>query len=452
MPHYSSDTRTLQPGDTFVAVRGERTDGHAYLAEAVARGATTLIVENGAAVSGVPGGVEIMRVPDTIVHLGELARRRLAEQRPVVVAVTGSMGKTTTRNAIATVAAQGFPVIAPKGNLNTLLGLSLTVLNELHTAEQGGAGAVLVAEMGAYQRGDLAQICAYIRPDIAVVTNVRPVHLERMGSIENVALAKGEIVEALTERGTACLNADEPLVAAMAPRCRGRVLAYGAQAPAAISPALIQAPIPLLGAYQVYTALAAFSVGRCLGLSDAAINAGLAQLKPEKGRLKRLPGLNGSWLIDDTYNASRDSMLAALEVLAAPEMRAAPVGLAGQPAARRMAVLGDMLELGSVEQAAHREVVARALVAADSVVLVGPRLAAAAAELGAGPRVTTFANSREAGAAQAAGQLLHPQPGDLILLKGSEGMRMERITEQLIAPEVDREHELPRQDVAWKQI
>ena len=217
MPHYSSDTRTLQPGDTFVAVRGERTDGHAYLAEAVARGATTLIVENGAAVSGVPGGVEIMRVPDTIVHLGELARRRLAEQRPVVVAVTGSMGKTTTRNAIATVAAQGFPVIAPKGNLNTLLGLSLTVLNELHTAEQGGAGAVLVAEMGAYQRGDLAQICAYIRPDIAVVTNVRPVHLERMGSIENVALAKGEIVDALTERGTACLNADEPLVAAMAP-------------------------------------------------------------------------------------------------------------------------------------------------------------------------------------------------------------------------------------------
>ena len=435
MPHYSSDTRTLQAGDTFVAVRGERTDGHAYLAEAAARGATTLIVESGADLTGVPAEVEIVRAADTIVYLGELARQRLAEHQPVVVAVTGSMGKTTTRNAIATVAGQGFPVIAPKGNLNTLLGLSLTVLNELHAS-----GRVLVAEMGAYQRGDLAQICEYIAPDISVVTNVRPVHLERMGSIENVALAKGEIVDALTERGAFCLNADERLVADMAPRCRGQVLTYGAQASVAISPALIQTPIPLLGAYQVYTALAAFSVGRCLGLSDAAINAGLAQLKPEKGRLKRLPGLNGSWLIDDTYNASRDSMLAALEVLA------------GQPAARRMAVLGDMLELGSVEQAAHREVVTGALAVAERVVLVGPRLAAAAAELGAGPRVTLFPSSKAAADAQAAGALLHPQPGDLILLKGSEGMRMERLTEHLIAPDVDREHELPRQDVAWKQI
>jgi UDP-N-acetylmuramoyl-tripeptide--D-alanyl-D-alanine ligase len=309
------------------------------------------------------------------------------------------------------------------------------VLNELHAP-----GRVLVAEMGAYQRGDLAQICEYIPPDISVVTNVRPVHLERMGSLENVALAKGEIIDALTERGTACLNADEPLVAAMAARCRGRVLSYGTHAPAEISPALIQAPLPLLGAYQVYTALAAFSVGRCLGLSDAAINAGLAQMKPEKGRLKRLPGLAGSQLIDDTYNASRDSMLAALQVLTE------------QPAARRIAVLGDMLELGSVEQAAHREVLARALSAADVVVLVGLRLAAAATELGAGSRVTAFANSKEAGAAQAAGRLLHPQPGDLILLKASEGMRLERLTEHLVAPEVDRARELPRQDVAWKQI
>jgi UDP-N-acetylmuramoyl-tripeptide--D-alanyl-D-alanine ligase len=455
MARYSSDTRSLQPGDTFVAVRGERTDGHAYLAEAVARGAAGLIVDAGAfgtgaaALSGLPERVEVVRVPDTVVHLGELARQRLAELRPMVVAVTGSMGKTTTKNAIATVAAQAFPVLAPKGNLNTLLGLSVTVLNELHDT-----GQVLVAEMGAYQPGDLAQICEYIRPAIAVVTNVRPVHLERMGSIENVALAKGEIVDALPEDGIFCLNADDPRVAAMAARCRGHVLSYGAGAAgtgAEITPALIQMPIPLLGAYQVYTALAGYSVGRCLGLSDAAINAGLAQLRPEKGRLKSLPGRNGSRLIDDTYNASRDSMLAALEVLA------------GQPAARRFAVLGDMLELGSVEREAHREVVARALQVAGQlagqmagqmaggVVLVGPRLAAAAAELGAQPQAA-FANSKEAGAAQAAGQLLQPQPGDLILIKGSEGMRMERLTEQLIAPEVDRERELPRQDVSWKQI
>jgi UDP-N-acetylmuramoyl-tripeptide--D-alanyl-D-alanine ligase len=439
MPHYSSDTRSLQPGDTFVAVRGERTDGHAYLTEAVARGATALIVEAGTfgtsvAISGVPERVEVVRVPDTVVYLGELARQRLSELRPVVVAVTGSMGKTTTKNAIATVVSQAHPVLAPKGNLNTLLGLSVTLLNELRNA-----GMVVVAEMGAYQPGDLAQICEYIRPAISVVTNVRPVHLERMGSLENVALAKGEIVDALPESGTACLNADDPLVWAMAARCRGRVLSYGAGAGADISPALIRVPIPLLGTYQVYTALAAYSVGRCLGMSDAAIDAGLAQLRPEKGRLKSLPGLNGSRLIDDTYNASRDSMMAALEVLA------------DQPAARRLAVLGDMLELGSVEREAHREVVARALQVAGGVVLVGPRLAAAAAELGARP-LAAFANSKEAGAAQAASQLLQPQPGDLILIKGSEGMRMERLTEQLVAPELDRERELPRQDVAWKQI
>src|SRR5664279_4048265 len=122
MNRYSSDTRSLQPGDTFVAVRGERTDGHAYLAEAATRGAAALIVESGAAVSGVPASVQVMRVPDTIVHLGELARQRLSELRPVVVAVTVSMGTTTTKNAIATVAAQGFPVLATRGNLNTLLG------------------------------------------------------------------------------------------------------------------------------------------------------------------------------------------------------------------------------------------------------------------------------------------------------------------------------------------
>jgi UDP-N-acetylmuramyl pentapeptide synthase len=147
-------------------------------------------------------------------------------------------------------------------------------------------------------------------------------------------------------------------------------------------------------------------------------------------------------LIDDTYNASRDSILAALDVLAS------------QPAQRRFAILGDMLELGSVERAAHLEVAARALQVADGAVLVGPRLAAAADELapsGARP-LAAYATSQEAGAAQAAGQLLHPQPGDLILIKGSEGMRMERVTEQLIAPDVDRLRELPRQDVAWKQI
>jgi UDP-N-acetylmuramoyl-tripeptide--D-alanyl-D-alanine ligase len=381
----------------------------------------------------------VVRAPDTIVHRGELARQRLAELRPIVVAVTGSMGKTTTKNAIATVAAQSFPVLAPKGNLNTLLGLSVTLLNELRDAD---AARVVVAEMGAYQPGDLAQICVYIRPSISVVTNVRPVHLERMGSIENVALAKGEIVDALPESGAACLNADDPLVRQMAARCRGRVLTYGTGSGVDISPDLIQVPVPLLGAFQIYTALAAYSVGRCLGMSDSAINAGIAQLKPEKGRLKSLPGLNGSRLIDDTYNASRDSTLAALEVLA------------GQPAARRYAVLGDMLELGSVERDAHRVVVARALQVADGVVLVGPRLAAAAAELAhtAAKPLAAYPNSKQAGAAQAAGQLLQPGAGDLILVKGSEGMRMERVTEHLLAPEVDRARELPRQDVAWKQI
>src|SRR5579859_872693 len=438
MTHYSSDTRTLQPGDTFVAVHGERTDGHAYIGQAIARGAAGLIVEAGAALGEVPSTVDVRRVPDPVTHLGELARERLAELRPTVVAVTGSMGKTTTRNAIATVAAQARPVLRPGGNLNTLLGLSVTILNELNEARPG---QVVVAEMGAYQRGDLAQICQYIQPSISVVTNVRPVHLMRFGSIENVALAKGEIVDALPESGAACLNADDERVRAMAARSRGRVLLYGTGPGAEITPDLIRVPIPLLGAYQVYTALAAFSVGRCLGLSDEAINAGIARLKAEKGRLKSLAGLNGSRLIDDTYNASRDSMLAALAVLA------------GQPAGRRLAVLGDMLELGSVEQAAHREVVARALEAADGVVLVGPRLRAAAEELGlAGRALATYPDSQTAGAAQAEGQLLAPRAGDLILIKGSEGMRMERVTEHLVAPEVDRATELPRQNEAWKQI
>ena len=408
MRRYTTDTRTLQPGDTFVAVRGERTDGHVFIPDAIAKGAAGLIVEAGAwpepAHRPAPGAVEVVQVPDTVIYLGQEAQRRIAELQPLIVAVTGSIGKTTTKNAIATVLSQAKPVITPKGNLNTLLGLSLTLLNELHDS-----GQVVVAEMGAYQRGDLAQICAYIRPAISVVTNVRPVHLERMGSLENVALAKAEIVTALPESGTACLNADDPLVRQMAEVCRGRVITYGTGEAADISRNLIKVPIPLLGAYQVYTALAAYSVGRCLGMTDEAINAGIAQMRPEKGRLKSLPGINGSRLIDDTYNASQESSLAALEVLAT------------QPAERRFAVLGDMLELGPQGADMHAAIAADlAEQNIDLVFAAGPLMrhlfdAAAPAQRGLW--------------AATAAELAEPlkqalRSGDAVMIKGSNGSRM----------------------------
>ncbi|MEL6772552.1 MAG: UDP-N-acetylmuramoyl-tripeptide--D-alanyl-D-alanine ligase, partial [Bacteroidota bacterium] len=310
---FSTDTRTIQPGDTFVAIRGETHDGHDFVAQAAAKGAIGVVAERAVEV---PEGVTVTHVEDSVAYLVAEAQAKIAAVRPAIVAITGSVGKTTTRAALEAVLAEAFPVVASEGNRNTPLGLALLILNRTITPD-----TVMVLEMGARLKGDLKELCAYFPPTVSVITNVRGVHVETFGSIEGVQREKSELVRALDRDGTAILNGDDPRVRQMAAVNNGRSVYYGTGEDNDLRPALISADLPLLGDHAVLTALAAYGAGQALGMTDAQINAGLAKIKPEKGRLNRLRGINGSTLIDDTYNASPDPVRAALRVLRDHEAR-----------------------------------------------------------------------------------------------------------------------------------
>lgn len=436
MIKYSIDTRTLQPGEHYVAIRGERYDGHTFIPDALRKGAAGLVVDHRP--ETVPANIALTVVDDTERHLAEQARDRLLGWNTDVIAVTGSVGKTTTKAALTTVLGEAFPIVAPKGNLNTVLGLALTILNELTDP-----GQKLVAEMGAYQRGSIARLCRYFRPTIAVVTTVQPVHLERMGTIENIQLAKQELVEALPESGIACLNYDDLRVRAMADACQGQVVFYGTDSLADIRPDRLTVDVPLLGSYAIHTALSVFAAGLGLGMSEAALNTGITKLKPERGRLHWLSGRNGSTLIDDTYNAALASTAAALDVLKT------------QPAQRRIAFLGDMLELGTEEEHAHQAVVTHAAEVADLVVLVGERMATAFEAVNQTLQAThirLFETSKDVVAALEAGDVYIPKPGDVAVAKGSAGTRMERIMAALLHEDLDPRDVLVRHSPGWLEI
>jgi UDP-N-acetylmuramoyl-tripeptide--D-alanyl-D-alanine ligase len=431
---YSIDTRTLQPGDTYVAIRGETHDGHTFIPQAVEKGAPRVVVAQDV---DVPSEVEVVRVEDTLGYLVEQATEKIRRIGPDIVAITGSMGKTTTKMGILAVLGQSFEVVASEGNKNTPLGLSLLVLNH-----ELGPETKLVLEMGARLEGDLRELCSYFPPTVSVVTNVRGVHVETFGSIDGVQREKSELVRALDEDGTACLNGDDPRVLQMAEVNRGRTLTYGTGPDCDVRPDRITATLPILGDPGTYTALAAMTVGLALGMSEEQINRGLEQIKPEKGRLNRLRGRNGSTLIDDTYNASPDAVLAALRVLR------------DQNAERRIAFLGDMLELGDTEVEQHARTLAAATACVDRVYAVGELMASAAESLSEAERerVTVYERSSELADALRHGRIYEPQPGDAMLVKGSQGARMERVSEALLHPDVDPADALPRQSESWKQI
>ncbi|GAB5534012.1 MAG: UDP-N-acetylmuramoyl-tripeptide--D-alanyl-D-alanine ligase [Rubricoccaceae bacterium] len=425
---FSTDTRTLQPGDTYVAIRGEVHDGHRFIPQALEAGATGIVTEQAV---DVPQGIEVTRVDDSIDWLVENASAKVKHSGAKVVAITGSVGKTTTRAAIHAVVAESFPVVASEGNKNTPLGLALMLLNRTIPS-----GAVLVLEMGARSKGDIRELCAAFPPDVSVLTNVKGVHVETMGSIEGVAREKSEIIRALGPTGVACLNGDDERVRTMTHLHGGLSLLFGTHPTCDLRPNLVTATLPILGDHAMHTALAAFAVGRALGMDDAAINNGLATMMPEKGRLVRLRGANESTLIDDTYNASPDAAIAAVRVLRQRE------------GSRRIACLGDMLELGETEVEQHANVLRDALEHADVVFAVGPIMAKAADGLA----VETVASSTDLAERIRAGEAGFPQAGDVVLVKGSQGTRMERVSEALLHPDLDPADVLPRQSTSWRQI
>lgn len=424
---FAWDSRLVKPGDCFVAMPGERVDGHDYAAKAAVAGAACILC--GREVEA-PGAAVVI-APDPLIGLGQLGRVQ-RERFPglQVVGVTGSVGKTTTKEMVAAVLSERFRVFRSKGNFNSEVGLPI-MLMELEPADQ-----VAVLEMGMRALGEIEYLTSIARPAVGVVTNVGITHLELLGTQENIALAKGELVRSLPPAGHAVLNADDPFVRAMAPTTPAQVWFYGKNAKGLgerwvtavdeqregemgqrfrllTSQGSVEAYLPAPGQHNLLNAMAATAVGLAHGMSLTEIAAGLARFANAGNRMRMLSA-GGAKLIDDTYNAAPASMIAALGVLREQ---------AGE--ARAIAVLGDMYELGAMAEEGHRQVGAEAARLADQVVAVGD-LARHIAEA-AGEKARFFPVKEEA-TAYLQGLV---QPGDTLLFKGSRGMKMEEIVAAL---------------------
>ena len=375
-------------------------------------------------------------VDNTLHALQQVAAWWRSQFSVQVVGITGSVGKTTTKEITAAVLRQRFVTLKSAGNLNNEIGLPLTLL-QLDDSHQRA-----VLEMGMYALGEIAQLCRIAQPRIGVITNVEPVHLERVGTIERVAQAKAELVEALPADGVALLNADEPLVAAMRGLTQARVFMYGLTddcdlwADQIVGEGLdgirfrfhyrgetVHVKVPLLGRHSVHTALRAAAVGLIEGLNWEEIVTGLQDVGAQL-RLVVVRGINGATLLDDTYNASPASMLAALNLL---EDMAAGDG-------RRIAVLGDMMELGSQEEEGHRLVGARAADVADYLLTVGPRARWTAYEARAAGQPPGSVRAVETAAEAIAVLRSVIGPGDVVLVKGSRAAHMDDVVAALAEP------------------
>jgi UDP-N-acetylmuramoyl-tripeptide--D-alanyl-D-alanine ligase len=433
----STDSRNLQGGELFVALRGEHFDGHRFAAAALQQGAAAVLVADAAAVppaSIVPGAVIL--VEDTLVALQALARAHRHRFHGTVVAITGSNGKTTVKELTASVLRQRYATYKASGNLNNHIGLPLSLLDMELSHE------VAVLEMGMNHLGEIRDLCAMAHPHIGVVTNVALAHVGEVGSLDAIQQAKGELIESLDTSSIAIVNADDPRTLALGQRARGRVLTFG-RAPDAtvrghiavdrglqglecvveLDGARWEVQLALPGAHQLLNALAAATVGVALQVPAAAIVEGLQAYHGMYGRMAIRQGQDGTVLIDDTYNANPDSMRAALHFLA-------QVPAAG----RRLAVLGDMLELGEEAPALHREI---GIVACQSgiahVIALGPlaeHIAAGARDAGMAEEGLHCVTDRDEALAMVR-RLQRPQ--DIILFKGSRGMALEHLVTALAA-------------------
>jgi len=420
------DSRQVQPSDLFIALPGEHRHGREFIPDAISRGAAGVIAEKQP--RDLPHDVCFFQVDNTLAALQRLAAYWRGKYRVKVVGITGSVGKTTCKELTAAVLSSGYQVLKSEANLNTEIGLPLTLLQLRPEHEQ------VVLEMGMYGLGDIRLLCQMARPQIGVVTNVGPVHLERLGTLEAIAQAKAELVESLPVDGWAVLNGDDPLVAAMAERTSARVALFGESPQCSVRGTVlstsglegisfrltcddesVDVSAPLPGRHNLYNALAAATVGLADGLSLQKVAAALAAADVLL-RLRVLSGPQGSTILDDTYNASPASMLAALDLLA-------------ELPGRHLALLGDMLELGTFEEEGHCLVGERAAQTTDILYTVGERgrIIGEAAQA-AGHQDVRFLASKEAAAAAIRETL---SEGAHLLVKASRAMALETVIEEL---------------------
>ena len=450
------DSRLVSPGSLFIALPGERCDGHDFIGEAVEKGAVAVIAERvpeirctvlatgelaaepGVWESGVP---TCFVVPDSLAALQQVAAFWRRQHDVRVMGITGSVGKTTSKEVIASVLDQRYNTLKSEGNYNNEIGLPLTLLHLTAGHEQ------VVLEMGMYDLGEIAQLTEISLPQVGVVTNVGPTHLERLGTMERIAQAKTELPRALPpadQGGVAILNADDQLVRAMAGETQARVFTYGLNPSADLWADEIESEglegirfclhhgdesihirLPMLGRHSVHTGLRAAAVGLVEGLAWGEIVTGLRDQSAQL-RLVAVPGPASSTILDDTYNSSPASCIAALTVLDE---------LAGSERdGRKIAVLGDMYELGSYEEEAHKLVGRRARDVADLLVTVGllGRIIGEEALKAGMPAGSVHSVDSNAQATELLLTLIEPAlNGDVILVKGSRGLAMEEIVTAL---------------------
>jgi UDP-N-acetylmuramoyl-tripeptide--D-alanyl-D-alanine ligase len=419
-----------QPGELFFALKAQR-DGHAYIADAAQKGATGAVISQ--PISPPSPNIALILVEDTLLALQNLAIKVLDTHPVRIVGITGSIGKTTTKEFVATLLDQSCDVLKSEGNYNNHIGVPLSILKIQQKNE------VIVLEMGMSAPGEIRRLTQIAPPDVAVITNIHPVHLEFFNNIEEIAQAKKEILDGMSQEGTAVLNGDDPAVQRIAKDWKGAKLFFGLSERNDIRAENIQRTgyqrisfnliygeskkstvIPYIYKSFLYNYLAASAVGYALSIPLSNILAQTKNLKPfpMRGEIHHLP--NNVILIDDSYNSNPAALESVLKDLSECE------------ANRKVAVLGDMLELGETQISYHREAgkhVKR--YSWDVLITVGSlsqHMAASALQAGMHEtQIASFENSDEA--ANHVASLL--EPGDLVLVKGSRGTRTDKIVESL---------------------
>ena len=425
---WSIDSRTLQQGDLFFALRGPTHDGHAFVAQVLGKGAVGAIVDRRFQ-QGPDGPGPILAVEDSLTALQAVASAARREWMGQMVGVTGSAGKTTTKDVIAEMLSEGLKTAKTEGNLNNHVGLPLSLLRVADDAQ------VAVLELGMNHAGEIRALAEIARPNIGVVTNVGYAHMESFDSIDGIAAAKRELIEALPSNGVAVLNADDPRVAAFAKAHSGPVVTYGESPSASVRAqdvhfsengvAFRVGPVPfeslLTGRHSVSNLLAGIAVAGIFGITPDRLTERIRKIQPGKMRGQRFRH-QGILVFDDCYNSNPDAARAMLSVLR------------DTPARRRIAVLGEMLELGRWAEPLHREVGNYAAECGIDV-LVGLRGAAcymldAAKRSGLRADAAFFFDDPVP-----AGQLVRSltQSGDAVLFKGSRGVHVELALEQFLA-------------------
>jgi UDP-N-acetylmuramoyl-tripeptide--D-alanyl-D-alanine ligase len=431
----STDSRALESGELFVAISGENFDGHQFVKEVLKKGAGGVLVAETYVASGLPDMEEgpcVIAVPETLKALGDMAAFHRLRSDVSVVAITGTNGKTTTKEMTATLLGQTFSVLKTAGNFNNLVGLPLTLLG----LEDDHEWAVL--ELAMNHPGEIARLSAICRPDVGVITNIEPGHLEGVKDMDGVMRAKGELLEGMGDNGTAVLNIDDQRICRLVEQFDGRVISFGIHSSAEVwatpvSQAAshctfdlswydesIRVRLGIPGNGAIYNALAAAAVGFRLGLSLEEVKNGLEATVTLPGRMEIITLPGGIHLINDTYNANPGSMTQAIETLCA---------LKGN--GRGIFITGDMLELGDHAKSAHKELgitVARGSIARLYATGAFAQTSADAA-VGAGmDPEKIFVGSQEEILDALKGRL---GPGDWVLVKGSRLMAMEKVVRGL---------------------